>query len=45
MLQNIIAVYAYFEMEPLYPVGLLPYFVAVPIAELTGIAALLKIIV
>jgi hypothetical protein len=45
MLNNIIALYAYFEMEPLYALGLLSYFVVVPIAELTGIAALLKIIV
>jgi len=43
MLHNIIAVYAYFAMEPLYAVGLLPYFVMVHIAELAGLAALLKI--
>lgn len=43
MLHNIIAVYAYFAMQPLYAVGLLPYFVVVHIAELAGIAALLKI--
>ena len=42
MLHNIIAVYAYFAMQPLYAVGLLPYFVVVHIAELTGIAVLLK---
>jgi hypothetical protein len=28
MVHNIIAVYAYFAMEPLYAAGLLPYFVA-----------------
>ena len=44
MLHNIIAVYAYFTMEPLYAVGLLPYFVMVHIAELAGLAVLLKII-
>ena len=44
MLHNMIAVYAYFAMEPLYAVGLLPYFVMVHIAELAGLAALLKII-
>ncbi len=43
MLHNTIAVYAYFAMEPLYAVALLPYFVVVHIAELAGIAALLKI--
>jgi hypothetical protein len=43
VLHNIIAVYAYFAMEPLYAVGLLPYFVVVHIAELTGIAVLLKV--
>ena len=37
MLHNIIAVYAYFEMEPLYAVALLPYFVVVHITELAGI--------
>jgi len=43
MLHNIIAVYAYFAMEPLYAIGLLPYFVVVHIAELAGIAVLLKV--
>jgi len=43
MLHNIIAVYAYFAMEPLYAVELLPYFVVVHLAELAGIAALLKV--
>ncbi|MGC1927809.1 MAG: hypothetical protein WA667_02450 [Candidatus Nitrosopolaris sp.] len=45
MLHNIIAVYAYFAMQPLYAVGLLPYFVVIHIAELAGIAALLKVTV
>ena len=43
MLHNIIAVYAYFAMEPLYAVESLPYFVVVHLAELVGIAALLKV--
>ena len=43
MLHNVIAVYAYFAMEPLYAVGLLPYFAVIHIAELAGIAALLKV--
>jgi hypothetical protein len=43
MLHNLIAVYAYLAMAPLYPVDLLPYFVAIHIAELVGIVALLRI--
>jgi len=43
ILHNIIAVYAYFAMEPLYAVALLPYFLAVHLAELAGIAVLLKV--
>lgn len=43
MLHNIIAVYAYFAMQPLYALGLMPYFVVIHIAELAGIAALLKV--
>ena len=43
MLHNIIAVFAYFAMKPLYAVGLLPYFAVIHIAELAGIAALLKV--
>ncbi|MDQ6863670.1 MAG: hypothetical protein M3044_07575 [Thermoproteota archaeon] len=43
MLHNIITVYAYFAMEPLYAVALLPYFVGVHITELAGIAVLLKV--
>ena len=41
MLHNVIAVYAYFAMEPLYAVALLPYFVVVHITEFAGIAVLL----
>jgi hypothetical protein len=43
MLHNIIAVYAYFVMQQLYSVGLLPYFVGVHIAELAGLSVLLRI--
>ena len=43
MLHNIIAVYAYFAMEPLYAVALLPYFVVVHITEFAGIAVLLRV--
>ena len=43
ILHNVIAVYAYFAMEPLYSVALLPYFVVVHITELAGIAVLLRV--
>lgn len=43
MLHNLIAVYAYFAMAPLYNEALLPYFVAIHAAELAGLAVLLKI--
>lgn len=43
MLHNIIAVYAYFAMAPLYSDELFPYFVAIHLAELAGIVALLKV--
>jgi hypothetical protein len=43
MLHNIIAVYAYFAMAPLYSEALLPYVVGISIAELAGIAALLRV--
>ncbi len=43
MLHNIIAAYAYFAMEPLYAPELLPYFLVVHLAELAGIAVLLKV--
>lgn len=41
-LHNAIAVYGYFAMAPLYAEPLLPYFVGIHIAELAGIATLLK---
>jgi hypothetical protein len=43
MLHNIIAVYAYFAMEQLYAMVLLPYFVGIHIAELAGLSVLLRI--
>ncbi|MBV9178961.1 MAG: hypothetical protein JO297_18180 [Nitrososphaeraceae archaeon] len=43
MLHNIIAVYAYLAMEPLYAVGLLPYFVGIHIAELAGLSTLFRV--
>jgi len=42
-IQNVIVVYAYFAMSPLYAEGLLPYFLLIHIAELAGFAGLLKI--
>jgi hypothetical protein len=43
VVHNLLAVYAYFAMAPLYNEALFPYFVAIHAAELIGIAALLKI--
>jgi len=43
MLHNLIAVYVYLVMAPLYPDDLLPYFVAIHMAELVGIVALLRV--
>jgi hypothetical protein len=43
MLHNIIAVYGYFMMEPLYARALIPYFLAIHVAELAGILVLLRI--
>jgi hypothetical protein len=43
ILHNIIAVYAYFAMESLYSMDLLPFFVVAHLAELAGIAVLLKV--
>jgi hypothetical protein len=43
MLHNIIAVYAYFAMQQLYAIRLLPYFVGIHIAELAGLSVLLRI--
>jgi membrane-bound metal-dependent hydrolase YbcI (DUF457 family) len=45
MLHNVIAVYGYFAMAPLYSEDLLPYFVGIHIAELAGLIALLKVTV
>ncbi len=45
MLHNIIAIYGYFAMAPLYSNDLLPYFVGIHIAELAGLIALLKVTV
>jgi hypothetical protein len=45
MLHNVIAVYGYFAMAPLYSDDLLPYFVGIHIAELGGLVALLKVTV
>jgi hypothetical protein len=43
MLHNIISVYGYFMMEPLYAEALIPYFLAIHIAELAGLAVFLRI--
>jgi hypothetical protein len=43
MLHNVLAVYGYFAMAPLYSEDLLPYFVGIHIAELAGLIALLKV--
>lgn len=43
MLHNIISVYGYFMMEPLYAPALVPYFLAIHIAELAGLSILLRI--
>jgi len=42
-LHNVIGVYAYFAMMELYAAALLPYLLAVHVAELAGILILLKI--
>ncbi|MGA9169424.1 MAG: hypothetical protein WBZ20_04680 [Nitrososphaeraceae archaeon] len=43
MLPNIVAVYACFAMEPLYAIGLLPYFAGIHIAELAGLSVLFRV--
>lgn len=43
MLHNVIAVYGYFIMEPLYAPALIPYFLAIHVAELGGLLVLLRI--
>lgn len=42
-LHNVIAIYAYFSMMELYASALLPYLLAVHVAELAGILVFLKI--
>lgn len=42
-LHNIITVYAYFSMTELYAAALMPYLLAIYVAELAGILVLLKI--
>ena len=42
-LHNVIGVYAYFTMMELYAVALLPYMLAVHVAELAGILIFLRI--
>ncbi len=42
-LHNVIGVYAYFSMTELYAAALLPYLLAVHVAELAGILILLRI--
>ncbi|SHO42745.1 conserved membrane hypothetical protein [Nitrosotalea sinensis] len=42
-LHNMIGVYAYFTMMELYATALLPYMLAVHVAELAGILVLLRI--
>ena len=43
MLHNIIAVYGYIMMEPLYAPALVPYFLAIHVAELGGLLVLFRI--
>ena len=42
-LHNVIGVYAYFSMTELYALALLPYLLAIHLAELAGVLVLLKI--
>ena len=42
-LHNVIGVYAYFSMMELYAAALLPYLLAVHVAEFAGILILLRI--
>jgi riboflavin transporter FmnP len=43
LLHNVIAIYGYFAMAPLYSNDLLPYFLGIHIAELAGLIALTKV--
>ena len=45
LLHNVIAIYGYFSMAPIYSNDLLPYFLGIHIAELAGLIALLKVAV
>jgi hypothetical protein len=45
LLHNVIAIYGYFSMAPLYANDLLPYFLGIHIAELAGLIALLNVAV
>lgn len=45
MLHNVLGVYGYVTMAPLYSEELLPYFAAIHVAELAGLIALLKVTV
>jgi hypothetical protein len=45
LLHNVIAIYGYFAMAPLYSNDLLPYFLGIHIAEFAGLIALLKVAV
>jgi hypothetical protein len=45
LLHNVIAIYGYFAMAPLYSNDLLPYFLGIHIAELAGLIALLNVAV
>ncbi len=42
-LHNMIGVYSYFSMTELYAIALLPYLLAVHVAELAGVLVLLKV--
>ena len=44
-LHNVIGVYSYFSVTELYSVALLPYLLAVHVAELAGVLVFLKVTV
>jgi len=43
MINSIISVYSYFTMAPLFSDELIPYLLAISLAELTGLSIFLKI--
>jgi hypothetical protein len=43
LVQNAIGVYSYITMAPLFAEALLPYMLAINIAELAGLSVLLKV--